>query len=53
MPFQSKAQMRFMYSQHPKIASRWEKETKSEKDLPEKKKSPWMDMGKEDKKEGE
>jgi hypothetical protein len=48
MPFKSKSQMRFMYSQHPKIAARWEKETKNEKDLPEtaKKKSPWMDMGK-------
>lgn len=44
--------MRFMYAKHPKIAARWEKETKNEKDLPEKKKkSPWMDMGK--KKEGE
>ena len=50
MPFKSKAQMRFMYSQHPKIAAESEKETKNEKDLPEKKKSPWMDMGK---KEGE
>lgn len=49
MPFQSKAQMRFMYSQHPKIAARWSKETKDEKGLPEKK-SPWIDMGK--KKEG-
>ncbi len=52
MPFKSKAQMRLMYAKHPKIAARWEKETKNEKDLPEKKKkSPWMDMGK--KKEGE
>lgn len=51
MPFKSKAQMRFMYAQHPKIAARWEKETKNEKELPEKKKkSPWVDMGK---KEGE
>ena len=52
MPFQSKAQMKFMYSQHPKIAAEWAKETKNEKDLPEKKKSPWMDMGKK-KEEGE
>lgn len=47
MPFKSKAQMRFMYAEHPRIAARWSKETKNEKDLPEKKKkSPWMDMGK-------
>lgn len=45
MPFKSKAQMRLMYAKHPKIAKRWAKETKNEKDLPEKK-SPWMDMGK-------
>lgn len=34
MPFKSKAQRRYMYSQHPKIAKRWEKKTK--KKLPEK-----------------
>lgn len=47
MPFKSKAQMRFMYAKHPKIAKRWSKETENEKDLPEKKKkSPWLSMGK-------
>jgi len=46
MPFKSKSQMRLMYAKHPKIAARWAKETKNEKKLPEKKKSPWMDMGK-------
>lgn len=47
MPFKSKSQMRFMYAKHPKIAKRWSKETENEKDLPEnKKKSPWLSMGK-------
>jgi len=51
MPFKSKSQMRFMYAKHPKIAKRWAKETANEKDLPEKKsKSPWLDMGKKEKK---
>ena len=36
MPFKSKAQQRFMYSQHPGIAKRWAKETLSIKKLPEK-----------------
>lgn len=27
MPFKSKAQMRFMYAKHPKIAARWSKES--------------------------
>ena len=36
MPFKSQAQRRFMYSQHPKIAKRWEKETPKGK-LPDKK----------------
>jgi hypothetical protein len=35
MPFKSKAQQRFMYSQHPGIAKRWAKETLSIKKLPE------------------
>lgn len=38
MPFQSKAQERFMYSQHPDIAKRWQKETKNQSKLPDKKK---------------
>ena len=34
MPFKSEAQRRFMYSQHPRIAARWEKETPKGKKLP-------------------
>jgi len=37
MPFKSEAQRRFMYSQHPDIAKRWQKETPKGK-IPEKKK---------------
>lgn len=35
MPFKSKAQMRFLYSQHPDIAKRWAKETDALAPLPE------------------
>ena len=35
MPFKSKAQQRFMFSQHPKIAKRWASKTLSIKKLPE------------------
>jgi hypothetical protein len=34
MPFKSKAQQKFMYAQHPKIAARLAKKTKSFKSLP-------------------
>lgn len=34
MPFKSEAQRRWMYATHPRMAKRWQKETKS-KDLPE------------------
>jgi len=40
MPFKSKRQARFMFSQHPRIAKRWVKESGSKhpiKGLPEKK----------------
>lgn len=52
MPFKSKAQMRLLYAKHPKVAKKWAKETENEKDLPEKvkKKSPWLKMGKKEKK---
>ena len=33
-PFKSQAQRGFMYSQHPAIAKRWEKETPKGKKLP-------------------
>lgn len=36
MPFKSKAQQRFMYAQHPRMAKRWADETKDIKGLPEK-----------------
>mgnify|MGYP001607401553 CR=1 FL=1 len=36
-PFKSKAQARYMFSRHPKVAKRWAKKTKSIKSLPEKK----------------
>lgn len=36
MPFQSKAQQRYMFAQHPRIAQRWAKETPDIKGLPEK-----------------
>lgn len=35
MPFKSKAQRGFLYSKHPEIARRWEKETPKNKALPE------------------
>ena len=37
MPFKSKAQRRFMYAKHPKIAKRWSKKYGKGKNLPEKK----------------
>jgi len=37
MPFESEAQRRFMFAQHPRIAKRWAKHTPKGKDLPEKK----------------
>lgn len=39
MPFESKAQMRFMFARHPKIAKRWAKKYGVSKKLPEKKKT--------------
>ncbi len=36
MPFKSKAQRRFMYATHPKIAARWSKETPKKTKLPNK-----------------
>lgn len=37
MPFKSKAQQRFMFSEHPRIAKRWADHTSGIKKLPEKK----------------
>ena len=34
MPFQSQAQMRFLYARHPQIAKEWAVKTKSIKALP-------------------
>ena len=39
MPFKSKAQQKFMFARHPKIAKRWAKETKNIKSLPKRVKS--------------
>lgn len=39
MPFQSKAQQRYMFSQHPEIAKRWADETPDMKHLPDHKKA--------------
>ena len=36
MPFKSKAQERWMFSQHPDMAKRWAKETPNIKSLPQK-----------------
>lgn len=38
MPFESKAQQRFMFAKHPRIAKRWADHTPDIKKLPEKKK---------------
>lgn len=35
MPFKSKAQVRFMFAKHPRIAKRWAAKTKSIKRLPQ------------------
>lgn len=35
MPFQSKSQEKWMFSQKPAMAKRWASETSSAKDLPE------------------
>ena len=35
MPFESDAQRRFMYSQHPEIAKRWREESGPQHNLPE------------------
>lgn len=39
MPFQSKSQARYLFSQHPKIAKEFAKKTPSIKALPEHKQS--------------
>lgn len=36
MPFKSKSQQRYMFSQHPTIAKRWAKHTPNIKSLPQK-----------------
>ena len=36
MPFKSKAQQKFMFARHPKMAKRWANETKNIKKLPKK-----------------
>jgi len=48
MPFQSKAQQRYMFARHPKIAKEWAEKTPNIKSLPEHKKKKWRrsDTGK-------
>lgn len=50
MPFQSKAQRRFMYARHPQMAKEWEEHTPKGKKLPEhvKKKEAEMKTAKKD-----
>ena len=36
MPFKSKAQRRFLYSQHPEVAEKFEEHTPKDKKIPEK-----------------
>ncbi len=40
MPFQSKAQARYLFSQHPKVAKEFAAKTPSIKELPEHVKKP-------------
>lgn len=37
MPFKSKAQMRYMFSQHPEMAKEWAEHTPKNKKLPNRK----------------
>ncbi len=37
MPFESKAQMKWMFANHPEMAKRWASHTPDMKSLPEKK----------------
>lgn len=46
MPFKSKAQARYMFSEHPSIARKFADETKSIKALPEKKKRKFEKISK-------
>ena len=36
MPFKSKAQLRWMFANHPEMAKRWAMETPNQKSLPNK-----------------
>jgi len=46
MPFKSKAQQRYMYAKHPKLAKEFSEKTKSFKSLPEKVKKKVKKNGK-------
>lgn len=46
MPFKSKAQARFLYAKHPKIAKEFASKTKSLKSLPEHAKGKISQMAK-------
>lgn len=45
MPFVSKSQQRWMFSQYPAMAKRWAAETPNIKSLPEHKKKAKIGMG--------
>lgn len=40
MPFQSKAQARYLFAKEPEVAKKFAKETRSMKNIPEKKTAP-------------
>lgn len=48
MPFKSKAQRRYMYSQHPEMAKRWEEHTSKGKQLPDHVKESAYQSGQDD-----
>lgn len=51
MPFKSKAQMRWMFANHPEMAKRWAEHTPDIKNLPERSSSTTTDKDKEKKEE--
>jgi len=44
MPFKSKAQMKYLWANHPEVAAEFAKETKNFKDLPERVKEAMVDI---------
>lgn len=52
MPFRSEAQRRYLWQHDPELAKKWAHEYPDQGKLPKhvKKPSPWLDMGKKEKK---